>query len=182
MSIYLRSILCKRCLNRPQGISGVIAVTFASSPRKVSLRRVSGIASWYMPWRYRWWLAGQEGWCRVTHEIDHLVGRRIRQRRWFAGLTQQELAESVGVKFQQIQKYETGANRVSASRLWMIGESLEVPVSYFFADDACTPAPRGQKWQPELPPKDLMLLAKLFSRLSSDQKEALLGLAKTMTI
>jgi hypothetical protein len=57
-----------------------------------------------------------------------------------------------------------------------------VPVSYFFADDACTPALRGQKWQPELPPKDLMLLAKLFSRLSSDQKEALLGLAKTMTI
>ncbi|RID90319.1 XRE family transcriptional regulator [Gemmobacter lutimaris] len=118
----------------------------------------------------------------MTHEIDHLVGRRIRQRRWFTGLTQQELAESVGVKFQQIQKYETGANRVSASRLWMIGESLEAPVSYFFTDDACTSASCGQKWQPELPPKDLMLLVKLFSRLSSDQKEALLGLARTMAI
>jgi transcriptional regulator with XRE-family HTH domain len=48
------------------------------------------------------------------------------------GLTQQQLAEKVGVKFQQIQKYETGANRVSASRLWDISEALSVKVAYFF--------------------------------------------------
>ncbi|MBB3984556.1 transcriptional regulator with XRE-family HTH domain [Sagittula marina] len=47
-------------------------------------------------------------------------------------MTQQQLAEKVGIKFQQIQKYETGANRVSASRLWDIADSLEVPVSFFF--------------------------------------------------
>jgi len=47
-------------------------------------------------------------------------------------MTQQQLAEKVGIKFQQIQKYETGANRVSASRLWDISDSLEVPISFFF--------------------------------------------------
>jgi transcriptional regulator with XRE-family HTH domain len=48
------------------------------------------------------------------------------------GMTQQQLAEKVGIKFQQIQKYETGMNRVSASRLWDIAESLSVPVAFFF--------------------------------------------------
>ncbi|PTX49668.1 transcriptional regulator with XRE-family HTH domain [Allosediminivita pacifica] len=47
-------------------------------------------------------------------------------------MTQQQLAEKVGIKFQQIQKYETGANRVSASRLWDIADALDVPVSFFF--------------------------------------------------
>ena len=47
-------------------------------------------------------------------------------------MTQQKLAEMVGIKFQQIQKYETGTNRVSASRLWDIAQSLEVPISFFF--------------------------------------------------
>ena len=47
-------------------------------------------------------------------------------------MTQQQLAEKVGIKFQQIQKYETGANRVSASRLWDIAKTLDVPVAYFY--------------------------------------------------
>jgi len=47
-------------------------------------------------------------------------------------MTQQQLAEAVGIKFQQIQKYETGANRVSASRLWDIADALDVEISFFF--------------------------------------------------
>lgn len=68
----------------------------------------------------------------MTHPVDVHVGKRIRHRRWLVGMTQQQLAESVGIKFQQIQKYETGANRVSASRLWDIADALEVPVGFFF--------------------------------------------------
>ncbi|PJE29020.1 Transcriptional regulator, contains XRE-family HTH domain [Pseudooceanicola antarcticus] len=68
----------------------------------------------------------------MTHPVDVHVGKRIRHRRWLVGMTQQQLAERVGIKFQQIQKYETGANRVSASRLWDIADALEVPVSFFF--------------------------------------------------
>lgn len=68
----------------------------------------------------------------MTHPVDVHVGKRIRHRRWLVGMTQQQLAERVGIKFQQIQKYETGANRVSASRLWDIADALEVPVNFFF--------------------------------------------------
>lgn len=68
----------------------------------------------------------------MTHPVDVHVGKRVRHRRWLIGMTQQQLAEKVGIKFQQIQKYETGANRVSASRLWDISDALEVPVSFFF--------------------------------------------------
>ncbi|MBT8415387.1 MAG: helix-turn-helix domain-containing protein [Boseongicola sp.] len=68
----------------------------------------------------------------MKHPVDVHVGKRIRHRRWMVGMTQQQLAEHVGIKFQQIQKYETGMNRVSASRLWDIAETLSVPVSFFF--------------------------------------------------
>lgn len=68
----------------------------------------------------------------MAHPVDVHVGKRIRHRRWLTGMTQQQLAEKVGIKFQQIQKYETGANRVSASRLWDISDALGVDVSFFF--------------------------------------------------
>jgi transcriptional regulator with XRE-family HTH domain len=68
----------------------------------------------------------------MKHPVDVHVGKRIRHRRWMVGMTQQQLAEQVGIKFQQIQKYETGMNRVSASRLWDISETLSVPISFFF--------------------------------------------------
>lgn len=68
----------------------------------------------------------------MPHPVDIHVGKRIRHIRWMVGMTQQQLAEKVGIKFQQIQKYETGANRVSASRLWGIAEALCVSVPFFF--------------------------------------------------
>lgn len=68
----------------------------------------------------------------MKHSVDVHVGKRIRHRRWMIGMTQQQLADKVGIKFQQIQKYETGINRVSASRLWDIARAVDVPVSFFF--------------------------------------------------
>ncbi|WP_050927598.1 helix-turn-helix domain-containing protein [Aestuariivita boseongensis] len=68
----------------------------------------------------------------MAHPVDVHVGKRVRHRRWLIGMTQQQLAEKVGIKFQQIQKYETGANRISASRLWDIADALDVQVSFFF--------------------------------------------------
>ena len=68
----------------------------------------------------------------MKHRVDVHVGKRVRHRRWMVGMTQQQLAGKVGIKFQQIQKYETGMNRISASRLWDIAEALTVPVKFFF--------------------------------------------------
>ncbi|MFV0245234.1 MAG: helix-turn-helix domain-containing protein [Qingshengfaniella sp.] len=66
------------------------------------------------------------------HSVDIHVGMMIRKRRRVLGISQQVLAESVGIRFQQVQKYETGTNRVSASRLFDMANALAVPVSYFF--------------------------------------------------
>ncbi len=76
----------------------------------------------------------------MTHPVDIHVGRRLRQRRYMAGMTQEQLGNSVGIRFQQIQKYESGANRISASRMWDIAAAMEVPVSYFL-EDHDAPAP-----------------------------------------
>jgi len=68
----------------------------------------------------------------MGNDIDVHLGKRLRRRRRLLGLTQQQLAAVVGVRFQQIQKYECGANRISAARLWQLSEALEVPVGYFY--------------------------------------------------
>jgi len=68
----------------------------------------------------------------MTEDIDLHLGKRLRRRRCILGMTQQHLASAIGVTFQQIQKYESAANRISAYRLWQLSEALEVPVSYFF--------------------------------------------------
>jgi transcriptional regulator with XRE-family HTH domain len=75
----------------------------------------------------------------MSDEIDLHLGKRMRRRRRLLGLTQQQLAEACGVRFQQIQKYECGANRVSAARLWLIAGALNVPVDYFFEGLAAHP-------------------------------------------
>lgn len=66
--------------------------------------------------------------------IDVHVGRRIRLRRSLLGLSQSEVANAMGLTFQQVQKYERGANRVSSSRLFDIARILDVPISYFYAE------------------------------------------------
>ncbi|MGH7116566.1 MAG: helix-turn-helix domain-containing protein [Stellaceae bacterium] len=67
-----------------------------------------------------------------TQDIDRHVGARVRERRIMLGLTQQQLADLIGVTYQQAHKYERAINRVSAGRLYEIAQVLSVPVSYFF--------------------------------------------------
>jgi transcriptional regulator with XRE-family HTH domain len=69
---------------------------------------------------------------RSTAAIDHHIGGRIRERRVMLGLTQQQLAEMIGVTYQQAHKYERGINRVSAGRLFEIARVLSAPITYFY--------------------------------------------------
>ena len=69
---------------------------------------------------------------RSTAAIDDHVGARIRERRIMLGLTQQQLAEMIGVTYQQAHKYERGINRVSAGRLFEIARVLNAPIAYFY--------------------------------------------------
>lgn len=119
----------------------------------------------------------------MTHPVDVHVGQRIRHHRWMMSMTQQDLAEKVGIKFQQIQKYETGANRVSASRLWDIAEALGVKISCFFEginDDA-------QAEQISDETRDLMMnrealdLIRSFYAIPEEQRRRLFELAKVLS-
>jgi transcriptional regulator with XRE-family HTH domain len=71
---------------------------------------------------------------RATSAMDHALGKKLRQAREAAGLSQQGLAQRLGITFQQIQKYERGANRIAASRLVSIARALDKPLSYFLDD------------------------------------------------
>lgn len=74
--------------------------------------------------------------------IDDTIAQRLRRRRRFCGKTQQELGARVGVRAQQIQKYECGANRVSAGKLWLIAQVLGVDIGYFYEGLCDTTNPR----------------------------------------
>ena len=122
----------------------------------------------------------------MKHPVDVHVGKRVRHRRWMVGMTQQQLAEQVGIKFQQIQKYETGMNRVSASRLWDIGESLSVPVSYFFEginEDGTGAAPDEAAALPGdlLADKEALELVRSYYAIPENQRRRLFELARVLS-
>lgn len=120
----------------------------------------------------------------MKHPVDLHVGQRVRQRRWLLGMTQQQLAEKVGIKFQQIQKYETGANRVSASRLWDIASTLDVSINFFFDG---LQAEKGVKIQSDAMPSDLMGdkealdLVRSYYAIPENQRRRLFDLARVLS-
>ena len=121
----------------------------------------------------------------MPHKVDVHVGQKIRQRRWLTGMTQQRLAELVGIKFQQIQKYETGANRVSASRLWDIADALDVNVSFFF-DGIKTEEEVAQAHAETVPAdllgdKEAMDLIRSYYSIPEDQRRRLFELARVLS-
>lgn len=120
----------------------------------------------------------------MMHPVDVYVGQRIRQRRCLIGMTQQQLAEQVGIKFQQIQKYETGANRVSASRLWEISDALAVPVSYFFEGVPDTPmAEPSHSGIPAdiLADKEMSVLLRSYYSMPENKRRSIVDLARAMS-
>jgi len=121
----------------------------------------------------------------MKHPVDVHVGKRVRHRRWMVGMTQQQLAEKVGIKFQQIQKYETGMNRVSASRLWDIAESLEVPVSFFFdgiEDGANAATPSGTSIPGDImADKEALELVRSYYSIPENQRRRLFELARVLS-
>ena len=120
----------------------------------------------------------------MKHPVDIHVGKRIRHRRWMVGMTQQQLAEHVGIKFQQIQKYETGTNRVSASRLWDISEALSVSVGFFFEGlDEEVSAAEVETDVPNdiLADKEALELVKSYYAIPETQRRRLFDLARVLS-
>jgi transcriptional regulator with XRE-family HTH domain len=113
---------------------------------------------------------------RSTATIDDHVGGRIRERRIMLGLTQQQLAEMIGVTYQQAHKYERGINRVSAGRLFEIARALSAPISYFYEGI-------GQEGPRQITPHQRMLLeiARNFAEIRNERhQEAVSQLARAL--
>ncbi|GHF00273.1 transcriptional regulator [Aliiroseovarius zhejiangensis] len=119
----------------------------------------------------------------MKHPVDVHVGKRVRHRRWMVGMTQQQLAEKVGIKFQQIQKYETGMNRVSASRLWDIAAALSVPVSFFFEGLESKPDADTENALPGdiLADKEALELVRSYYAIPDNQRRRLFELARVLS-
>ena len=113
----------------------------------------------------------------MKNPIDLHIGQRLRHQRWLQGMTQQQLAQSVGIRFQQIQKYESGANRISASRLWDLARALDVPVSFFFVgldDNLQMQSADGDRLQQ----KETMDLVRAYYAMDERPRRSLFELAK----
>jgi transcriptional regulator with XRE-family HTH domain len=119
----------------------------------------------------------------MKHPVDVHVGKRVRHRRWMLGVTQQQLAERVGIKFQQIQKYETGMNRISASRLWDIAEALEVQISFFFEGlDVAARTEMGASLPGDLmSDKEALELVRSYYLIPETQRKRLFDLARVLS-
>ncbi|MGF1462450.1 MAG: helix-turn-helix domain-containing protein [Maricaulaceae bacterium] len=125
---------------------------------------------------------------KTPNPIDIHVGAQVRLRRLTLGMSQDKLGESLGVTFQQVQKYERGANRIGASRLYRLSQVLDVPVSFFFEghDQAENAQGFGEGDQTPLVyglinSHDGVQLASAFSRISSQAvRRSVLLLLRTL--
>lgn len=114
-------------------------------------------------------------------DVDRVVSMRIRQRRIMLGLTQQQMAELIGVTYQQAHKYETAINRISAGRLYQIAQALGVDVAYFYQDVV---APAEQQPRAEMLPQQRMLLelARNFAAIPNRKhQDAICNLARALS-
>lgn len=122
----------------------------------------------------------------MANDIDYHVGKRLRRRRRLLGMTQQQVADSVGIRFQQIQKYECGANRVSAARIFELAEALNVPVQYFYDGLPSTVSHRPANDSVSEPIADLLTqketidLINAYYQLGERPRRRLLDLAKAL--
>jgi transcriptional regulator with XRE-family HTH domain len=114
---------------------------------------------------------------KAPHLTDKYVGTRVRMRRLMIGMSQEKLADGLGITFQQVQKYEKGINRISASRMQQAAHILQVPVSFFFEGGPVVdgqpsgrqPAPSPAYVSAFLATADGLALAKAFMALEDGQ-------------
>ena len=120
----------------------------------------------------------------VPNPIDVHVGARIRMRRLLLGMNQETLANALGLTFQQVQKYEGGANRVSASRLSAMADILGVPISYFFGDlrpDDAELSPEDRQWREYLQRPETIEFIRLYYAIADPKiRRQFLEMAKTV--
>ena len=126
---------------------------------------------------------------KMPNSIDVFVGSRVRLQRMLLNMSQERLGAELGITFQQIQKYEKGTNRISASRLQEIANVLQVPVAFFFEDQgqqagsvlAVGNAPDYELVADFLSSREGIALSKAFTKIKNPKtRQAIVALAKTL--
>ena len=107
---------------------------------------------------------------KAPNDIDRLVGSRVRMRRTLIGMSQEKLGEALGLTFQQVQKYEKGTNRISASRLQQIAAALGVTIDYLYGGGEGVDATSGGFAEPSVPYDGEMLTADALKLLRAFQR------------
>ena len=118
---------------------------------------------------------------RSMNPIDAHVGARVRLRRMLIGMSQEKLGELLGVTFQQIQKYETGMNRISASRLWDIADALGVAISFFFEGLDQSSSIVEEIDGDILADKEALMLVRSYYAIPEAQRRRLFDLARVLS-
>lgn len=116
---------------------------------------------------------------RSMNNVDSFIGRRMRQFRWLRGISQADLAESLGVEPEQINAFETGTARVAAAQLFQIAEAMDVPVTAFF--DGMDVSTQAEQTDPRkgLSPRETQMLSH-FTRMSDRQQDTVLSMAQSL--
>ncbi|MBO4957075.1 MAG: helix-turn-helix transcriptional regulator [Rickettsiales bacterium] len=129
----------------------------------------------------------------ATTSVDEYVGLKLKIKRSALGITQNELGDMTGITFQQIQKYEKGANRIGAGRLYEFATILNVPVSYFFdgydgkniktaLNDNKISYETNKSYESNIPDKEVITLIKFFSRIKDKQtRNGIVNLARSLS-
>ena len=115
----------------------------------------------------------------MASDVDLHLGRRLKRRRRILGLTQVQLSKLVGVRFQQIQKYECGANRMSAERLWQLAGALEISTDYFYEGLEQPGVPANDE---HIARKETAALIDAYYRLGEGPRRKFLELAKSIGV
>ena len=119
---------------------------------------------------------------RNSHDYDVALGKRIRQIRWLKGMTQQQLADQIGCKFQQVQKYEIGGNRVSYSRLCLIAEAFNMLVEDLVKVDLDAPAFTNKKLSQShaIEERELLHISRLYGAMRPEIRCAFADIGKAL--
>ncbi|MDD9912282.1 MAG: helix-turn-helix transcriptional regulator [Alphaproteobacteria bacterium] len=115
---------------------------------------------------------------KSPHPIDIHVGQRLKQQRKLQGISQENLAKQLGITFQQIQKYENGTNRISASKLYELSQILKTPIQYFFEN--YQKSPQFTENKTEITTIELTLI-RAFQKLNPAQQQAFTNLISKLT-
>jgi transcriptional regulator with XRE-family HTH domain len=115
----------------------------------------------------------------MKNPVDLHIGQRVRHRRWLTGMTQQQLAEAIGIRFQQVQKYESGANRISAARLYDIAKALRVPIGFFYGG---MEGARADGAEDPMDAKETYELVRAYYGMPEGPRRELLGLIQALDL